>query len=88
MNVIKPSQWGLSQAQFSRWVSENNIYVERVIHIDYRPVDREEEFYITNDEDLTAFKLTFKLTGEKKQYLGKTPHGLAAYYCPYIPDKF
>jgi hypothetical protein len=86
MNVIKPSEWGLTLAQFRRWVSENNVCVERVVHIDYKPVDREEEFYITKNEDLIAFKLTFKLAGKLKQYLGKTPHESAIYYCPYDPD--
>lgn len=88
MAIIKPSQWGLSLNQFRKWVSDNNVFVERVVHVDYSPVDREEEFYITNNEDLVAFRLTFKQRGDLMQYLGKTRTGLAAYYCPYIPDKF
>ena len=74
MTVIRPREWGLTIKNFRKWVLENNAMIQHVTHIDITPVDREEEFYFVDDQDLVAFKLTFK----KEISSG-------FFYYPYIP---
>lgn len=76
MITIIPSQWGLSLREFKEWAAKSNAEIHRKIYNDPFPVDRAEEFYFTNDEDLVAFKLSFSES---------TDLSVGVYYAPYIP---
>ena len=87
MTTIIPFDWGLSLKEFKQWCSDTSASASRVVYNDGS--DRAEEFHFTNEQDLVAFKLTFKkrppslrpITG----YRGRTTMDTARYYCPYIP---
>lgn len=85
--TIVPLAWGLSLTEFRKWCADRGAPISRVKHNDPVYIDRAEEFYFDIDEDLVAFKLTFK----KREhpifvgYRGKVIMDVGIINCPYIP---
>ena len=85
MSGIIIDDWYLSQQEFLEWIQKSGSDVRRVIH--HEGIDKVETYEFANDEDLVAFKLTFKRCFIPEiWYTGKTPIRTAMYYCPYIPE--
>jgi len=71
-NFVDVFNWNLTHGEFSDWVMANDILVSAV-H------DGSDGWIFVNDEDLLAFKLTFK------PKLRVTEIDMGYFYAPYIP---